>query len=185
LSLGSPSALTAIPASAQAIWNTTSGEDSKAATPAAQGYGTYLPNQSPETLFDNTNKTKYSSRGNSSNGSNNIAGLNTGFYVTVQKCQAVLTGFSFLPGFGTSTSDPLNVTIEGSNAANLTIGINWDHIYNGPTGLMNIADRSEAGYTQTVTPSKSYISYRFLITAKAGTSDFVTYAGVNLFGYHG
>jgi len=185
LYLGSSSTLTVILASVQGIWNTTAGSDSKASTVGTVGYGTYPSYGAPQNLFDDSNGTEYYNRGNAYNESNLIAGLNTGFYVTVHDCQSVLTGFSFVLKNDKSNHDPLNVTIEGSNAGDLTKGANWHLLYNGTTGLLNIKGRSGEGFPQNINNSESYLSYRFLITAKRGRSKYVIYAGVNLFGYHG
>lgn len=175
--------MSVIASSAEAIWNTTAGGDSHAATPAQSGMGTYSTSGSPSNLFDNTNSTTYSSRGNSVNGTNAIAGLNTGFYVTTSACRTVLTGFSFIPIRGGSSRDPFTVTIEGSNASDLTKGSNWVLLYNGPTGLQYIVNRNLEGERQNFTNTRIFSNYRFLITNKRGISDFVSYSGVNLYGY--
>ena len=169
--------------SAEAVWNTTAGGDSHKATPAQSGMGTYSIGGPPQNLFDDANITAYLSRGNSVNGTNPIAGLKTGFYVTTGVCRTVLTGFTFVPVRGGSSRDPLSVTIEGSNGSDLTKGSNWVLLYNGPTGLQYIVDRTIEGERQNFTNTRIFSNYRFLITSKRAISDFVSYSGVNLYGY--
>ena len=167
-----------------AIYNTTVGVDSQEATPGIVGSGTYQSSQPPKNLFDNNSATMYASRGNSYNETDTTAGLNTGFYVTVQQCRAVLTGFQFTVGSSQANRDPLTVTIEGSNSADLTKGQSWTFLYDGPTGLAGVTTTRGNGLQQAINNIDSYISYRFLITAKRGpTSNLVIYSDVKLFGY--
>jgi len=188
LFLGPSSLLTVINSTAQPIWNTIAGQDSTAATASTVagnvGIGTYPTLQGPTVLFDNSTGSKYASRGNSYNATNLIAGLNTGFYVTADQCETVLTGFIFFPEVGNPVRDPLTVTVEGTNDGDLTRGDNWHLLYNGSTGL-KLTNRTAGGDLQIVNNTKNYLSYRFLVTSKRNSSDYVTYTKVKLYGYHG
>jgi len=182
---GSSSLLSVIVSSAEPIWNTTVGGDSMVAVSGNIGYGTYYPGLPPSNLFDDSIITRYVTRGNSYNGTNAIAGLDTGFYVAVADCEAVLTEFSIAPERSQPTRDPITVTVEGSNGGDLTKGSNWNAVYNGATGLLTIANRSAEGQQQTITQPGSYLYYRFLVTSKRTISDYVSYTEVKLYGYHG
>jgi hypothetical protein len=100
-----------------AVWNTFALGSNTLATAGSTGAGTYLVGQGPTNLFDNNFNTKYSSRGNSSTGTNSYAGLNTGFIMTIAECQPVLNGFRFGNAYNNSDREPLTVTIEGTNCA--------------------------------------------------------------------
>ena len=154
------------------------------ATSGSSGAGTYLTGQVPDNLFDNNLNTRYMSRGSSDSGINALAGLNTGFFMTISQCRPVLTGFRFGNSFNTSTREPIRVTVEGTNCANVSICTNWTLLYdNGSTGLDIQQNSLGYGEYQSITNSDVYQSYRFLITAKRSTSDFVSYTEVQLFGY--
>jgi hypothetical protein len=153
------------------------------ATGNSTGMGTYLVNDGPDNLFDNSSKTMYTSRGNSSDASKSYAGLNTGFYVTVGPCPSVLLGFFFTTTDSSVTFDPQTITIEGSDSVNLNIGTSWTLIYSGPTGLADVADRGSDGIYESIDNSNTYKSYRFLVTSKRGPNgQFVSYSEVKLYG---
>lgn len=167
-----------------AVWDTFAGGSNVLAIQNSTGAGTYFTNQSPDKLFDNNFNTKYMSRGNSSSGINDYAGLNTGFFMTLSQCRPVLTGFRFGNSFNNSAREPTGVTIEGTNCPNVTICTNWTLLYNnGSTGLDIQQNSLGYGEYQSINNSDIYQSYRFLITAKRDTSDFVSYTEVQLFGY--
>ncbi|CAF2510729.1 unnamed protein product [Rotaria sp. Silwood2] len=171
--------------SVQSLWNTVAGGASTIATESSSGVGTYVLNQSPDNLFDNKTSTKYMSRGNSSNGTNAYAGLDTGFYVTIAQCQPTLVKFRFATAANTSSSsrDPTEVTVEGTNCDTLVNCATWASIYVGPTGLESIVDRSTYGPFQNISSPQIFTSYRFLVTAKRSRSDTVAYSEVELYGY--
>ncbi|CAM4850394.1 unnamed protein product, partial [Rotaria magnacalcarata] len=130
--------------SVQGIWNTVAGGKSTIATANTSGVGTYPSNQSPDTLFDGNTNTKYLSRGNSSGGINALAGLNTGFYLTIAHCQPTLVKFRFATASNGSTpdGDPTAITVEGSNCNTLINCTTWTTIYTGATGLESFVNRS-------------------------------------------
>ncbi|CAF3462899.1 unnamed protein product [Rotaria sp. Silwood1] len=171
--------------SVQALWNTFAGGISTIATANTSGVGTYVPNQSPDLLFDNKTSTKYTSRGNSSSGNNSIAGLNTGFYLTISQCQPTLVKFRFATAATGSSADrdPTAITVEGTNCYLLVNCTNWTLIYAGPTGLESFVNRSTYGPFQTISSPQIFTSYRFLVTAKRSISDYVAYSEVELYGY--
>ena len=155
------------------------------ATENSTGAGTYFTGHFAKNLFDGKFTTRYTTRGNSSSGTNAIAGLNTGFHVTVAQCQPTLTTFRFATASGASppTRDPLKVTIEGTNCDSLFNCTSWTLLYNGTTGLDTVTNRSSYGSFETIPSPQAFTSYRFLITEKRSNSDFVTYSEVELYGY--
>ncbi|CAF3653074.1 unnamed protein product [Rotaria sp. Silwood1] len=171
--------------SVQALWNTVAGGASTIATEDSTGVGTYAINQSPDNLFDNNTSTKYMSRGSSTSGTNVYAGLNTGFYVTIAQCQPTLVKFRFATAANASSPnrDPTNITVEGANCDTLVNCTTWSIIYAGSTGLENVLGRSTYGPFQNISSPHTFTSYRFLVTAKRNTSDYVAYSEVELYGY--
>lgn len=171
--------------SAQSLWDTYAGGMSTFAVEGASGAGTYFTGHLAENLFDGRFTTRYTSRGNSSSGVNAIAGLNTGFYVTVAQCQPTLTMFRFATASGTSppSRDPLAVTVEGTNCDTLSNCTSWSLLYTGTTGLDNVTNRSSYGNYETISSPQSFTSYRFLVTQKRSNSDYVAYSEVELYGY--
>ncbi|CAF3705131.1 unnamed protein product [Rotaria sp. Silwood1] len=165
------------------VWNTFAGGISTLATENSTGAGTYYTGQPPDNLFDGSLNTKYTSRGNSTSGTNAYAGLNTGFYLSIIQCQPVLIGFRFGNAYNFSEREPLMLTIEGTNCANLTTCVNWTLIYNGSTGLDTATSSLAYGQYQSISNSNSYKTYRFLITDKRDLSAYVSYSEVQLFGY--
>lgn len=183
--LDSASLFTIQSGSEQPIWNTYAGGTSTIAVNGLSGAGTYYSGQSAANLFDGKFTTKYTSRGNSSSGTTDTAGLNTGFHVTIAQCQPTLTMFRFATASnGSSTArDPLVVTVEGTDCDNLFNCTSWQLLYNGTTGLDAVLDRSEFGDYQNITIPQAFPSYRFLVTEKRNKSDFVAYSEVELYGY--
>jgi hypothetical protein len=165
------------------VWDTTAGGISTIATQNSSGVGTYYINQPPENLFDNNTSTQYTTRGNSSAGSNNYAGINTGFYVTIAQCQPVLVMFRFATGTMNSTCDPITLTIEGTDCDDLSTCTNWSTIYTSTTGLENVLNRTTYGTFQYIPAPQVFSSYRFLVTSKRGMGIFVSYSEVELYGY--
>jgi hypothetical protein len=170
--------------SAQPLWNTVLGSNGYIATEAKNGSGTFYTAQPVTNLFDLKLTSKFTSRGNSSSGINSIAGLNTGFHVTIAQCQPTLVQFRFATTNNIGTEvDPIMITIEGANSGNLLSGSSWTSIYTGPSGLANITTRSAYGSYQTIASPGTYASYRFLVTSKRNTSLWVSYTEVDLMGY--
>lgn len=185
LRIDSTSLFTVQSSSVQPLWNTVAGGSSTIAVAGTSGVGTYFTNQGPTNLFDNNTNTKYTSRGNSSSGSNSLAGLNTGFYLTVTQCQPTLVQFRLATASsGSSTSrDPTAMTVEGSNCTTLANCTSWQLLYSGPSGLENVLSRSTYGTFATLSSPQVFVNYRFLITAKRNISDYVAYSEIELYGY--
>lgn len=178
-----PTFLNVLSGTVYAVWNTYAGGISTLATGNTSGVGTYYTTSSPNNLFDNNLNTLFSSEGNSSSGTNAIAGLNTGFYMSIAQCQPVLIGFRFGNAYNYSVREPLTVTIEGTNCAIVSTCVNWTLLYNGSTGL-DIQENSLAyGEYESISNSDIYESYRFLVTSKRNLSNYVSYSEVQLFGY--
>ena len=151
------------------------------ASESTSGVGTYSFGQPPSNLFDGNLNTRFSSRGSA--GNNDLAGLNTGFYMTIAQCQPVLTGFRFGNVYNASDREPILITIEGTNCADVETCTNWTLLYNnGSTGLDVAKDSLDYGEYRSITNNAIYQSYRFLVTAKRDISAFVSYSEVELFG---
>ena len=163
------------------LWNTSANGISTVAT-SGTGVGTYVSSDTVNKLFDDNLSTRFSSRG-SSNVSDLIAGLDTGFYATVEQCQAVLIGFRFGCATNTIMRDPTNITIEGSNCDDLSTCTNWTLLYTGSAGLSSRTSSAMYGDYQAISNMDTYDNYRFLVTSKRGVSDRVSYSEVQLFGY--
>lgn len=171
--------------SVQSLWNTVAGGLSTLATQNASGAGTYYTSQSATNLFDKMTSTKYASRGNSTSGANAIAGLDTGFHLTVAKCSPTLTKFRFATGDTGTERDPMTLTIEGTDCGTLLNCTSWTLLYNGTTGLDTILSRNSYGTYQTIQTPQPFTSYRFLITSKRNSTNsiFITYSEIELYGY--
>lgn len=163
------------------IWNTVAGGDSTAASLGA-GPGNYYYDETPSEIFDNDATTKYVSFGDCSAIATRTTscGLNTGFYLTLQRGSSLLQGFRIRTPNSVPERDPLTITIEGSNAASslLTLGSSWTSIYSGVTGLSPDPGRLTWGSYQYFTNPISYKSYRFLVTSKRGSDEAVQFADV-------
>ncbi|CAF1245441.1 unnamed protein product [Adineta ricciae] len=176
-----PTQLDVLPDTAQPLWNTFMGGVSTLATQGSSA-GTYPSTNPVSNLFDGNLTSEFSSYGNSTS-NDTVAGVHTGFYVTVSQCQPVLIGFRFACANDTTQSDPLTITIEGTSCDTLSSCANWTSLYNGSSGLDLRAASATYGEYQPVSNTAIYSSYRFLITSKRGASNLVSYSEVQLFGY--
>ncbi|CAF1460888.1 unnamed protein product [Adineta ricciae] len=169
----------------QAVYNTFVGGDSTASTPGT-GIGQYPPSQSPEAAWDNDRSTVYINFGScTSSDNNNQCGLNTGFYLELQRGSTVVTAFQLYTGSDHSERDPLIVSLEGSNqsGSNLALGSSWTLIYNGNSGLATYPGPNSGGSIQQTDNTISYKSYRFLVSGKRSTSNSVLYSELIFYGY--
>ena len=169
--------------SAQPLWNTVVGGDGSIAVEGANGAGTYYTAQPVTNLFDAKLTSKFTSRGNSSSGINSVAGINTGFHVSIAQCSPTLVQFRFATTDTGIERDPFTITVEGTSSGSLLSGSSWTSIYTGPSGLENITARATYGPYQTIPSPRIFSSYRFLVTSKRGNGTFVSYTEVDLMGY--
>ncbi|CAF1549977.1 unnamed protein product [Adineta ricciae] len=168
-----------------AIYNTSVGGDSTAST-SGYGIGQYPPGQSPEAAWDNDTSTVYINFGScTASDNNNQCGLNTGFYLELQRGATVVTALRLYTGGDHSERDPLIVSLEGSNqsGSNLTLGSSWTLIYNGLSGLATYPGPNSGGSIQQINNTISYKSYRLLVSAKRSASNSVLYSELILYGY--
>ncbi len=185
IGLRDPILLTSTNESIQAVWNTTAGGNSTAAT-AGNGIGNYISSEPPANAFDRNDSTHYTNYGACNDNINlQECGTNTGFYLTLQRGISLLTSLRFC----TATNDlryPLIMTVEASNgpSSELMFGSSWTLIYNGSTGLTASSSQSTYG-TMIYFPNNSnqYSSYRILITLKSSTGSAVEYSEIKLYGY--
>jgi hypothetical protein len=170
------------PGSIFGVWNTFAGGANTLATENPSGIGTYYTGQNPDNLIDSSLTSRYSSRG-SSTGSDATAGLNTGFFASVPQCLPTLVGFRLINAYPNIERDPLTLTVEGTNCDIVIACTNWTLLYNGSSGLENMGNVLDYGEFQSIWNNVTYRSYRFLMTSKRNISSFVSYGGVQLFGY--
>jgi len=177
--------LTVQSGSIEPLWNTVAGGNSYIAIEGASGVGTYYTNQGATNLFDGSLSTKYTTRGNSSSGSNAIAGLNTGFHLSIAQCQPTLVQFRIATSNSNPERDPMTMTVEGTSCYNLTSCSLWTLLYNGTTGLDTTSARQTFGAMQTILSPQTFTGYRFLMTSKRNSTSsvFITYSEVELYGY--
>lgn len=182
-----PSSVTSPNETVFGIWNTIAGGN---ISPSLSGssVGNYFPSEEPDNILDRNITTKYTNFGYcnvSLMTSTFTCGVNTGFYLTLQRGAMTLVGMRFITASSMRERDPLTMTVEGSNQApsTLTQGSSWTLIYNGSTGLVSDPGRGNSGTIQNFTNSISYSSYRVLVTSVRNFTYAVQYAEVELIGY--
>lgn len=137
-------------------------------------------------IFDRNIYTRYTSFGSSSANISSIrSGLNTGFYITMDASVCIVTGFRFTTATDQSKRDPMIITLEGSNADNVSLifGKSWTLIYNGSSGLDIDPGRGKAGSLQQFNNSQLYRSYRMLVVAKRDSDSGVHYSEFEFYGH--
>jgi hypothetical protein len=150
--------------------------------------GNYFPSEEPDNILDKNITTKYTNFGtcNASTLSNSITcGVNTGFYLTLQRGASLLLSIRLCTALSYPQRDPMTITVEGSNQtlSVLNLGSSWTLIYNGSSGLTPDPGRGSYGITQNFSNSISYASYRILVTSMRNITYAVQYAEVQLIGY--
>ncbi len=101
-------------------------------------------NELVATLIDGNTATKYF---NKAQDGTNGPGINTGFVITPKLGASIINGFRFATANDSPGRDPLNITIEGSNAtnANQAGGGGFTLIYEGTTSLFQDPGRNNWG----------------------------------------
>ena len=148
--------------------------------------GNFPSGETPQNICDQNTTTKYLNFGACiAANQSDICGLNTGFYVTLQRGPSIVKGFQICAANDEPGRDPVRITLEGSNDrnVNLTFGTSWSLIHNGSTSLDTISSRFGCSLIQCISNSIRYESYRFLVTHKYEKSNSVQYSEVQLFGY--
>ena len=171
------------------IWNATMGGDSLDAT-LGRNNGQYpVPQEGPASAHDYDVSTKYNSYGNANlSTSSPVAGVGTGFYVTMTIGACVVTGIQFATANDASSRDPITMILEGSNVVNTSLlskGSSWTLIYSGPTGISNASIPPRTTYVdpQNFTNTASYTSYRFIMTSQRSSDTNLQYSEAHLLGY--
>ena len=168
------------------LWDTTAAGNSTLAAPGS-GVGKYNAEYPPRNILDQDTKSTYSSFGSCPYGTVSIScGIRTGFIVTPRQAVSLLLAIRFSTSVDMPASDPLTITIEGSNASSSTLilGDRWSLIYNGSSGLDVDPGRSTNGVVQCITNNTIwYTSYPVLVTSKRGSSYSVQYSMLRLYGY--
>ncbi|CAF1049991.1 unnamed protein product [Didymodactylos carnosus] len=138
----------------------------------------YPPDENPSNAIDRNTNTKYLNFGT------DRTGLNTGFYVMLQKSSTV-TAIQFTTANDFPARDPILFTLEGSNASwsELKKGSSWIEICSGGTGLQKNPGRNKPGPVCDIQNREKYQSYRILITDKRDRSaNCVQYSECSLLG---
>lgn len=119
----------------------------------------------------------------------NGPGIGTGFLVIPSISSSTLAcGLLFATAKDNPHRDPITVTLEGSNATNVTTldhGSSWTLIYNGSTGINETSHPGfeTNGTVQIFENTKRFSSYRLLITSQRGIADAVQYSEARIMGY--
>jgi len=167
------------------VFNTTAGNDSLAST-IGYSAGQSPPGQGAANACDGSISTKYVNFGPCTILDNAPqCGLNTGFYLELQRGASLVTGLQICTADDHLDRDPILVTLEGSNHSEtaLTGGSSCTLIYSGNSGLQADPGRFTCGIGQLFNNTIQYQSYRFLALSKRNFSDSIQYSEVRLFGY--
>lgn len=165
-----------------AIYNTVAGGNSTAST-AGTGIGQYPAAEAAPNAIDNNTATKYLNFGAGTSGQSSATqGTMTGFYVTPSAGSSILTGIRFATANDAAARDPLQITLEGTNAtgAALDQGASYSLIYSGTTGLATDPGRLTLGPVVNFTNTNAYTTYRLLVTAQRGVANSVQFSEVQL-----
>ena len=158
------------------------GENSVAAS-AGYGIGNYPAGEAPYYGCDGNTATKSLNFGNCAQADNSLTcGLNTGLYVTQSGSESLVIGLRLCTGNDMPVRDPMNVTLEGSNASNsnLVLGSSWTLIYQGNSGLDVDPGRTSCGGIVLFSNTLRFNSYRFLVTWKRGSDNSIQFSELKL-----
>jgi alpha-L-fucosidase 2 len=150
-------------------------------TPAVTGdFGGDGDTELVSDVIDGNLDTKYFNKGKDPGAS--APGINTGFLITPKAGARAVTAIQFATANDSEERDPISITLEGSNAEDAARASANDFtlIYSGPSGLQDITDRNHWGHAMTFTNTKTYKSYRVLITAVRGGASATQYSEVKL-----
>ena len=171
------------------IWNATVGGNSLVATQGTSNGQYPNANEGPASVLDYNLGTKYNSYGNVNVSiTSPVAGVGTGFYVTMAVGSCIVTGIQFATANDAPERDPITMTLEGSNVVNtsfLSRGSSWTLIYSGSTGISNTVVPSRRTYVnpQNFSNTVRYTSYRFIMTSQRSSSTNLQYSEAHLLGY--
>ena len=180
--IASPSLFVVQAESIEPLWNINIGGLGTIATENSTGVGTYVTNNPPSNLFDSTNNTYYTTRGNVSSAANTLAGLYTGFHVIIAQCQPTLVTFRLATG-SLAANDPSTIALEGTNCNDLLSCTSWTTLYNGVSGLAATSARNTFGDSLSISSPQSFTGYRLSVLSKKGSSAYVSYSAVEFYGY--
>ncbi|CAF0776597.1 unnamed protein product [Adineta ricciae] len=179
-----PIPLDAVRGNVIGIYNTSVGSNSKAATPGREE-GKYVPEESPEKVFDGLLSTKYLSFGPCYEGHrpDSACGLYTGLYLELERGPTLVNGLKICTANDSNVRDPTAVSLEGSNAKgnNLTLGSSWILLYKGTSGIVIDPGRGKCGSIQYFNNTVEYSSYRFLVSGNRKPTYCVQYSEVKLY----
>lgn len=166
------------------VYSTFAGGDSVAAS-EGYGVGTYPAAEAPYYGCDGNTATKSLNFGDCGQGDTTYScGLNTGLYVTHTGNLSLVIGLRFCTGNDAPTRDPMNVTLEGSDASgsNLELGSSWTLLYQGSGGLEVDPGRASCGGIISFSNTLRFNSYRFLVTSKRGQDNSMQFSELKLLG---
>ena len=149
------------------IYNTSLKGDSREAKPG-KTVGSYPEGEPPFNGCDNYIFTKYVNFGHcfESIPVKGMCGSNSGFYLTPTGKSFNIIGFRMCTANDYPSRDPLQISIEGSNAnsSQLVFGSSWTLIYLGDSGLSPNPGRSKCGYNVIFNNTMMFHSYRLLVS---------------------
>jgi len=111
-------------------------------------------------------------------------GLHTGLVVVPNVGKSIVTGFRMGTADDMPDRDPLEVTLEGSDAADAAKagGDGFTLLYEGPSGLDKTPRRKRLGRTIIFENKHAYRAYRLLVTKIRGASGGTQYSEFELLG---
>lgn len=162
------------------------GGNSSASTPGS-AVGQYPVAETPPRGCDGNLTSKYLNFGSctSTSSVSITCGLNTGFYVELQRGSSLVIGLRLCTGNDAPERDPFTISLEGSNLSGsaLVMGNSWTLIYNGTSGLQTDPGRNTCGVPQLVNSTSYYKSYRFLVSSKRSAENSMQFGELQLYGY--
>lgn len=156
------------------------------ATPGVS-VGTYWSSEPAENVFDGRKNTVYTNHGACNVSWLSIeCGENTGLYLKLNNEPRALVAFYLCTNSYGFARDPLQITIEGSQAPEnvLDSGSQWTLIYNGSSGLLSNPGRAGQGALMRLANiSVAYSSFRLLTVSKKGNESSVSFSEWSLLMY--
>lgn len=166
------------------LYNTSKGSNGIAASQIVNKIGQYEWQNAPHLACDGDTNSDTLSYGTCSEPDKPSPSccLNTGFYVTYPGNALTVVGFRVCSGNSHTERDPMTVTLEGSQGAidKLMLGSSWTLMYEGRSGLPSNPVKKYCGDIIAILNSRSFNSYRFLVTGKRGRSASVQFSEVQL-----
>ena len=162
------------------VYNTFVGGNSNAAT-RGTGIGQYIKYESPDKACDGNISTEYVSFGSCHERTSYADDY--GFFLELETGPTLVNGLKVCKADDYFERDPIIVSLEGSNSTgiNLTLGVSWRLLYNGPSGLILDPGKQNCGSIQYFDNIVKYSSYRFLVSSKRSKAYCSQYSELKLY----